>query len=95
MSEPALTIGETPSAGVNGPPRAPRLELSGCWLEDAGFPIGIRVRVEVVEPGRLEVRRVPRASSAQGRLPLVWIPAEQIGRGEETRWTVQKAAADG
>lgn len=95
MSESALIIGETPSAGCNGPPRAPRLELSGYWLEDAGFPIGTRVRLEVVEPGRLEVSRVPRAPSAQGRLPLVWIPAEQIGEGEETRWTVQEEAADG
>jgi len=73
----------------------PLLQLAGRWLWEAGFGVGTRVRVEVVAEGRLELTRVDReASTAQGHLPLVWIPAEQIGEGEETRWTVREEAAD-
>lgn len=61
MPECRLTVSRTYQ------PRAPRsrfepareqvvpfLRLGGLWLEDAGFPIGSRVRVEV-EAGRLVV----------------------------------------
>jgi hypothetical protein len=57
----------------------PRLDLAGLWLSDAGFPVGVEVRVEVVEAGRLVVTRVEEGGDEhQGLLPLVWIPAEQL-----------------
>ncbi len=36
----------------------PLVQLVGSWLEEAGFPVGTRVRVEVVEDGRLVLSRV-------------------------------------
>jgi len=36
----------------------PLVQLVGSWLEEAGFPVGARVRVEVVEDGRLVLSRV-------------------------------------
>jgi len=56
----------------------PRLELSGPWLEEAGFPAGARVSVSVVEPGRLVVTREDVEGPVPRLLPLVWIPAERL-----------------
>jgi len=56
----------------------PRLEMSGRWLEEAGFPAGARVSVSVVEPGRLVVTREDVEGPVPSLLPLVWIPAERL-----------------
>lgn len=56
----------------------PRLELSGRWLEEAGFPTGARVSVSVVEAGRLVVTREDVEGPVPSLLPLVWIPAERL-----------------
>jgi|GEM_PF-3145542 len=76
MSEQKLTIETQPAPG--GAPPAPRLELSGYWLEDAGFPVGARVEVEVVEPGRLVVTRQDLEGPLPNLLPLVWVPVERL-----------------
>lgn len=77
MTELKLRILEL--SADDGAAPAPRLELSGYWLADAGFPVGARVEVEVVEPGRLVVTRVDEEGTAlQGLLPLLWIPAERL-----------------
>ena len=76
MPEQKLTIETHPAAG--GVPPAPRLELSGYWLEDAGFPVGARVEVEVVEPGRLVVTRQDLKGPLPNLLPLVWVPVERL-----------------
>jgi len=75
MSEHRLTISE----GA----RSPRLELAGSWLEEAGFPVGARVEVEVVEPGRLVVTRQDLEGPLPNLLPLVWIPVERLAAIEE------------
>ena len=87
MSGQILSTGETPSAGGSGHSKAPRLELTGPWLEAAGFPAGARVEVEVVEPGRLVVTRRDAEGPVPSLLPLVWIPAERLAALEETRET--------
>jgi Toxin SymE, type I toxin-antitoxin system len=79
MTEQRLRITELAAGGVT----APRLELSGYWLEDAGFPIGAGVEVEVVEPGRLVVTRQDLGGSLPGLLPLVWVPVERLAAIEE------------
>jgi Toxin SymE, type I toxin-antitoxin system len=72
---------------------SPILRLAGPWLEEAGFPIGAEVAVEVVEPGSLLVTRVKgEAEAGELLLPLVWISAEQLGRLERAR---AEAGADG
>jgi len=76
MSEQKLTIETQPAPG--GVPPAPRLELAGYWLEDAGFPVGARVEVEVVEPGRLVVTRQDLGGPLPNLLPLVWVPVERL-----------------
>ena len=73
-SEHKLTIETQPAAG--GPPPAPRLELAGYWLEEAGFPVG--ARVEVVEPGRLVMTRQDLGVPLMNLLPLVWVPVERL-----------------
>ena len=62
---------------------SPRLDLSGPWLEAAGFPVGSRVEVEVVEPGRLVVTRADVGGPLLNLLPLVWVPVEQLAALEE------------
>jgi hypothetical protein len=83
MSEHKLTIETQPAPG--GVPPAPRLELSGYWLADAGFPVGARVEVEVVEPGRLVMTRQDLGGPLPNLLPLVWVPVEQLASIEEAR----------
>lgn len=62
---------------------APRLELAGAWLADAGFPVGAQVEVAVVEPGRLVVTRVDLEGPVPNVLPLVWVPVEKLAALEE------------
>lgn len=83
MMEHRLTVAGRNGDDPEGRPceiRMPTLELVGPWLEDAGFPIGALVAVDVVEPGRMVVTRVEEDGSAQELLPLLWIPAGDIGR---------------
>jgi hypothetical protein len=83
MSEQQLTIETQPAP--SGVPPAPRLELAGYWLEDAGFPVGSRVEVGVVEPGRLVMTRQDLGGPLPNLLPLVWVPVEQVASIEEAR----------
>ena len=76
MAEQKLTIETQPAPG--GVPSAPRLELSEYWLDEAGFPVGSRVEVEVVEPGRLVVTRQDLEGPLPNLLPLVWVPVERL-----------------
>lgn len=81
------------SEGRTSEVQVPILQLAGPWLEEAGFPIGAEVAVEVVEPGSLLVTRVKgEAEAGELLLPLVWIPAEQLGRLDRAR---AEAAAGG
>ena len=68
----------TLSIRATGGGQCPRLDLSGPWLEAAGFPAGSRVEVEVVEPGRLVVTRADLEGPLPNLLPLVWVPVEQL-----------------
>lgn len=87
MPPRTLTIAATSPKGSPACPAVPRLELAGLWLEDAGFPVGTQVRLELVEPGCLLLTREEEEDlDAQPLLPLVWIPAEQIA-------AVERAAA--
>jgi hypothetical protein len=45
------------------------LPLAGQWLAEAGFPVGARVVVEVVEDGELVVRRMDEVEAAEARPP--------------------------
>jgi hypothetical protein len=38
--------------------QVPLLQLAGRWLAEAGLPVGTKVRVEVVEDGRVLISRV-------------------------------------
>ncbi len=79
MNALALSVTEAQSAGA----KAPRLDLTGPWLAEAGFPAGSRVEVEVVEPGRLVVTRVDLEGPLPNLLPLVWLPVERLAAIEE------------
>lgn len=81
MSEQRLMIETQPAPGAVPP--APRMELSGYWLEDAGFPVGARVEVEVVEPGRLVLTRQDLEGPLPTLLPLVWVPVARLAAIEE------------
>jgi Toxin SymE, type I toxin-antitoxin system len=81
MNEHKLTISELPAPG--GAVSAPRLDLAGYWLQDAGFPVGARVEVEVVELGRLVVTRQDLEGPLPNLLPLVWVPVERLAAIEE------------
>jgi Toxin SymE, type I toxin-antitoxin system len=89
MSDQKLTIETQPAPG--GVPPAPRLELAGYWLEDAGFPVGARVEVEVVEPGRLVMTRQDLEGPLPNLLPLVWVPVDRLASIEEAREAAEAA----
>jgi hypothetical protein len=93
MSEHKVTIETLPAPG--GTPPAPRLELAGYWLEDAGFPVGARVEVEVVEPGRLVMTRQDLEGPLPNLLPLVWVPVERLNRLDAAAGRAGAGAADG
>jgi len=49
------------------------IQLVGSWLEAAGFPVGARVRVEVVEEGRLVLSRVEEwEAEAEAARAVAW-----------------------
>lgn len=91
MSEHKLTIKTQPAFG--GVPPAPRMELAGYWLEDAGFLVGGRVEVEVVEPGRLVMTRQDLEGPLPNLLPLVWVPVEQLASIEDARERLERRRA--
>jgi len=45
---------------------APKIRLTGLWLEEAGFRIGERVEVDV-KPGRLVLTPVEKADGSRTR----------------------------
>ena len=54
----------------------PLVQLVGSWLERAGFPVGARVRVEVVGDGRLVLTRADEeAEERAGRSAVAEVPA--------------------
>ena len=62
--------------------QVPLLLLAGLWMREAGFRPGCRVRVDVVEEGRMVITRADEEDVDRTRQPLVWVPADQIGRIE-------------
>ena len=62
----------------------PMIRLTGSWLAEAGFPVGARVRVEVVEAGRIVMTRLDEEGEEVGELAgLVWIPLAQLAALEK------------
>ena len=60
----------------------PLVQLVGSWLERAGFPVDARVRVEVVEDGRLVLSRVDEVVEEETVSSLAaWEP---LGAAEES-----------
>ena len=81
MTERDLTVsaGFRPLRRGPGGCHIPMLRLAGSWLGEAGFPVGSRVRVEVVEAGRLVLTRLDEQGEEVAELAgLVWVPAEQL-----------------
>jgi Toxin SymE, type I toxin-antitoxin system len=58
--------------------KVPGLQLVGHWLWDAGFPVGARVEVEVVRPGRLVMTRRDVGGPLPSLLPLGWVSVERL-----------------
>ncbi len=86
MTEHKLTISALYRPGWHAFPESqqlPLLQLSGLWLRDAGFDPGARVRVDVMEEGRLVVTRVEEGEEERELRPVMWVPADQIGRIED------------
>jgi len=50
----------------------PLVQLVGSWLERAGFPVGARVWVEVVEEGRLVLSRVEEWEAEAASCAVAW-----------------------
>ncbi len=86
MTEHKLTISALYRPGWHVLPRSaqlPLLQVVGPWLQDAGFYPGARVRIDVVGDGRLVVTRVEEGEEEREMQPVVWVPADQIGRIDE------------
>lgn len=83
MEQQKRTISTVAAGGGDAAAKAPRLELTGAWLAEAGFPVGAQVEVAVVEPGRLVVTRLDLEGPLPNLLPLVWVPVEQLAAIEE------------
>ncbi len=60
----------------------PLLLLCGLWLKEAGFYVGARVRVDLLGEGRLVITLVEQGREDEEMQPVVWVPAEQIGKLE-------------
>jgi len=78
MEATKRTISTVEADGGQPATKAPRLELTGAWLAEAGFPVGAQVEVTVVEPGRLVVTRLDLEGPLPNLLPLVWVPVEKL-----------------
>jgi hypothetical protein len=86
MREQKMPIAGRPTPGgptVPSRSQVPLLLLAGVWMQGAGFYPGARVRVDVVDDGRLVVTRADNGDAGRELRPVVWLPAEQIGRIEE------------
>jgi len=86
MTKHKMTISALHAPGwYNVPSRSqvPMLLLTGLWMQDAGFYPGARVRVDAVDEGRLVVTRATDGDEGREWHPVVWLPADQIGRIEE------------
>jgi len=61
MREQKMTISGLYRPGWHAFPelgQVPLLQLAGRWLAEAGLPVGTKVRIEVVEDGRVMITRV-------------------------------------
>ncbi len=86
MTEHKPTISALYRHGWHAFPKSaqlPLLQLAGLWMRDAGFYPGAQVRVDVVGDGRLVVTRVEEGEEEREMQPVVWVPADQIGRIDE------------
>lgn len=86
MSERKMTVSGLHAPGWHNVPsrqQVPMLLLAGLWMRDAGFYPGCHVRVGVVGEGRVVITRADAGEEDREWRPLVWVPADQIGRIEE------------
>jgi hypothetical protein len=86
VTEQKLTVTGLYRPGWHRWPEAgqvPYLPLAGRWLAEAGFPTGARVAVQVVEDGKLVVRRVEEAESAEARRPALRVSEAREERERE------------
>ena len=58
------------------------LQMAGEWLYQAGFTNKAQIEAQVIEPGRILLTRVDVGGPLPTRVPLVWIPVEQLAAGE-------------
>ena len=58
------------------------IQLVGSWLERAGFPVGVRVRVDVVEDGLLVLSRVDEHEEELSAVATAWEPVEADSSSE-------------
>lgn len=85
MSEHRMTISGLNTPGWHNVPsrsQVPMLLVAGVWLRDAGFYPDCRVRVDIVEEGRVVITRADEAEAGREWRPVVWVPAAEIGRPE-------------
>jgi len=62
----------------------PLVQLVGSWLEGAGFPVGARVRVDVIEDGRLMLSRVDDCEEELSAGVEPWERVEPSGPSRST-----------
>jgi hypothetical protein len=62
-----LTVSYIADSRVKGLP--PHLRIKGRWLEEAGFPVGAKVNVEVSH-GRLVIERAPPEQECEVTSPM-------------------------
>jgi hypothetical protein len=62
-----LTVSYIADSRVKGLP--PHLRIKGRWLEEAGFPVGTKVNVEVSH-GRLVIERAPPEQECEVTSPM-------------------------
>jgi hypothetical protein len=65
--------------------QVPLLQLAGQWLAEAGFPVGTKVRVEVVEDGRVLVSRVDAWEEELQAQTLAPVEEDEDERARERR----------
>ena len=65
-------------AMVFGTGRTLCLKMAGEWLYEAGFTARAQIEAQVIEPGRILLTRVDAGGPLPNRVPLVWIPVEQL-----------------
>jgi hypothetical protein len=73
---------EQQRAEVFGFGRTLILQMAGEWLSQAGFSNKAQIEAQVTLPGRILLTRVDAGGPLTCRVPLVWIPVEQLAAGE-------------